>query len=121
MFTLLLVLLILDGFLLAGVVLLQAGQGGGLASLGGGSTEKVLGGRQATTVLTKATWISGGVLLALSLILSVMSGTGSGATSEVQRQLQQGLPAAPAPLQAAPIAPTGDTPPPAQDQGGQGQ
>ena len=36
MFGFLLVLMILDGLLLSAVVLMQAGQGGGLASLGGG-------------------------------------------------------------------------------------
>ena len=60
MFYFLLVLLILDAILLSVVVLLQAGQGGGLASLGGTGTETVLGGRQAVTILTKASWWCGG-------------------------------------------------------------
>ncbi len=47
MYTFLLVLLILDALLLSVVVLLQAGQGGGLATMGGAGTESVLGGRQA--------------------------------------------------------------------------
>ena len=53
MFAFLLTLLILDALLLSVVVLLQAGQGGGLASLGGATTDTVLGGRQAVTQLTK--------------------------------------------------------------------
>src|SRR5437667_12701624 len=56
MFALLLTLLILDALLLSVVVLLQAGQGGGLASLGGATTDTVLGGRQAVTILTKLSW-----------------------------------------------------------------
>ena len=39
------------GLLLSAVVLMQAGQGGGLASLGGGDLAGVLG-RQATNLLT---------------------------------------------------------------------
>ena len=95
MYYLLLVLLILDGLLLAAVVLLQAGQGGGLASLGGGTTDLVVGGRQAANLLTKMSWICGGTFLFLSLLLSIVSPTRSGASSEVLEQLQnQPAPAA---------------------------
>ena len=80
MFGFLVTLLILDGLLLATVVLLQAGQGGGLASLGGGGTTQVVGGRQATTILTKATWVCGGVFLFLALLLSFVSPGGAGPT-----------------------------------------
>jgi preprotein translocase subunit SecG len=75
MYYFLLGLLVLDGFFLGVVVLLQSGKGGGLAAMGGGAaaTEGILGGRQATTVLTRATWISGGAFMALALILSIMS------------------------------------------------
>ena len=54
MFAFLLTLLILDALLLSVVVLLQAGQGGGLASLGGATTDTVLGGRQAVALKPKA-------------------------------------------------------------------
>ena len=47
------------------VVLLQAGQGGGLASMGGGTTDLVMGGRQAVTILHKMSWITGGVFMFL--------------------------------------------------------
>jgi preprotein translocase subunit SecG len=40
---------------LIGIVLLQSGKGGGLAGLGGGSTQAVFGGRGATDVLSKIT------------------------------------------------------------------
>ena len=76
MFGILLTLLILDGILLMVVVLLQAGKGGGLAAMGGGSgagTESLIGGRQAATVLTKSTWITGGVFIALAVVLSILS------------------------------------------------
>lgn len=74
----LLVALVLDGIFLSVVVLLQAGKGGGLAAMGGGAaaTDGVLGGRQATTMLTRATWTSGSVFMLLSLVLSIMSSRG---------------------------------------------
>src|SRR5438445_714767 len=53
MYSFLLILLTLDALILTTAVLLQAGQGGGLASLGGGAgTEQFMGGRQAPTFLT---------------------------------------------------------------------
>ena len=58
-------------------MLLQAGQGGGLASLGGTGTETVLGGRQAVTILTKASWWCGGLFLLISLLLSLVPRSGS--------------------------------------------
>jgi preprotein translocase subunit SecG len=94
MFYFLLVLLILDAILLSVVVLLQAGQGGGLASLGGTGTETVLGGRQAVTILTKASWWCGGIFLALSLLLSLVPRGGS--SSSLQQRLRQASPTAPA-------------------------
>jgi preprotein translocase subunit SecG len=101
MFTLLLTLLILDALLLSTVVLLQAGQGGGLASLGGATTDTVLGGRQAVTILTKLTWWCGGIFLALSLVLSfVPRGVGS---SEIQERLRATTPVAPAPSAPLPL------------------
>ena len=71
----LLAVLILDGIFLGVVVLLQSGKGGGLAAMGGGAaaTDGILGGRQATTMLTRATWTTGSVFMALSLVLSIMS------------------------------------------------
>lgn len=103
MFYFILVLLILDALILAAVILLQAGQGGGLASLGGsGSTDTVMGGRQAVTLLTRMSWWCGGIFLALSLVLSVVSANrGVGGRSELQERLRQGTaPAAPAPTPA---------------------
>ena len=93
MFGFLLVIMILDGLLLSAVVLMQAGQGGGLASLGGGTTSQVLGGRQATNLLTKMTWWTGGIFMGLALVLSlVSSGRGTTGASEVQKRLRQGPP-----------------------------
>lgn len=116
MHTLLVILLVLDALLLSVVVLLQAGQGGGLASLGGGASDAYLGGRQAVTILTKATWWTGGIFLAIALVLSVVSAGPRGASSDVQQLLQQEQPAPSAPgalplgEQAAPSGPPAPAP-----------
>src|SRR4051812_11438037 len=99
MFAFLVVLLALDALLLSVVVLLQAGQGGGLASLGGGGTDTVLGNRQAVTILTKLSWWCGGIFLLLSLILSLVPRGAS--SSALQERIRAATPAAPA--QQAPL------------------
>ena len=76
MYGFLLIVLVLDGLFMSVVILLQSGKGGGLAAVGGSGgtmTDGILGGRQATTVLTRATWISGTVFMVLALVLSIMS------------------------------------------------
>lgn len=93
MYAFLLTLLILDGLLLAAVVLLQAGQGGGLASLGGGTTDLVVGGRHAATLLTKMSWICGAAFLVLALLISLVSPSSGGSSSEVLERLRQNTPA----------------------------
>lgn len=115
MFALLLTLLVIDALLLSVVVLLQAGQGGGLASLGGSGTETVLGGRQAVTILTKATWWCGGLFLVLSLLLSLVQRGPAG--SELQEQLRKAGGNAPAPSTSTPAPLQGATPVPAPTTG----
>jgi preprotein translocase subunit SecG len=112
MFALLLTLLILDALVLSVVVLLQAGQGGGLASLGGaGGTDTVLGGRQAVTILTKASWWCGGIFLVLSLILQFVPR--GGGTSDLQEQLRAASPAVPSPNATLPLTGSDSTAAPA--------
>ena len=104
MYGFLLTLLVLDGVFLAVVVLLQAGKGGGLAAMGGGAaTTEVLGGRQATTLLTRATWISGSGFMAVALVLAIMS-TRSTAPESVLESMVSPSQEAPEPLLPA----TGD-------------
>ena len=108
-------LLILDGLLLGAVVLLQAGQGGGLASLGGGTTDLVVGGRQAATLLTKMSWICGGLFLGLALLISLVAPRQAG-SSEVLDRIRANTPAAaPAdlPIETAPVPGAATTPAPA--------
>jgi len=95
MYKFLLALMVLDGIFLSVVILLQAGKGGGLAAMGGGAaaTEGILGGRQATTVLTRATWIAGGTFMGLALVLSILSSRAQQPQSILLNDLQQTAPA----------------------------
>ncbi|HEU5262694.1 MAG TPA: preprotein translocase subunit SecG [Gemmatimonadales bacterium] len=99
MYGVLIGLLILDSLVLTTAILLQAGQGGGLASLGGGAgTEQFMGGRQATTLLHKVTWWAAGTFLFLSLVLALLS-----AQSGTPRSVLDTAPLPPAPVQPAPL------------------
>ena len=88
MYGILLAVLVLDGIFLSVVVLLQSGKGGGLAAVGGGAamTEGILGGRQATTMLTRATWTSGTIFMVLAFVLSIMSSRAQAPQSVIQVQ-----------------------------------
>jgi preprotein translocase subunit SecG len=100
MYTILVVILILDALILGTAVLLQAGQGGGLATMGGGAgTESIMGGRQATTLLTKVTWWTAGVFLFLALVLTFMSQQAGQVRSVLEGQGQQ----QPTPVQPTPL------------------
>jgi len=109
MYGFLLSLLVLDGVFLGIVILLQSGKGGGLAAVGGGAamTEGLLGGRQATTVLTRATWTAGTVFMVLALVLSILSSRAQMPESVIQVQPPA---TAPAPEPILPGAGT-ETPP----------
>lgn len=110
MYGFLLAALVLDGLFLSVVILLQAGKGGGLAAVGGGGgtmADGVLGGRQATTVLTRATWTAGAAFMVLALILSIMSSRAQAPTSVIQVDAPAGA-TAPAPV----LPGTGEQAPP---------
>jgi preprotein translocase subunit SecG len=117
MYGFLLLILVLDGLFLGVIILLQSGKGGGLAAMGGGAaaTEGILGGRQAATFLTRATWTSGAAFMALALVLSILSSR----AQQPQSILRQTNPAsAPAPEPLLPGIPGVDepaTPPPGPD------
>jgi preprotein translocase subunit SecG len=122
-FTFLLILLILDSLVLIPTVLLQSGKGGGLASMGGpaGGSDTLFGTRQAATLLTKMTWWTGGLFVALAFALSILSSRPERGGSVLRRELQGSAPAAPAPAPATlpgarPTAPAPATPAPATPQ-----
>ncbi len=83
-------------------MLLQAGKGGGLAgSIGGGmSSSSVLGGRTASTFLTKATAILATAFIVSCLVQSVAFQTAvTSPTTATLRVMEEGsLPVIPAPL-----------------------
>ena len=119
MYTILLFLLVADALILIPVVLLQSGKGGGLAAMGGGAgTDTLFGNRHAVTLLTKMTWWTGGLFVALSFALAVMSSRPEAGGSILRRELQGTAPASSAPATPAPLAPAGTqpatTPAPAQ-------
>jgi preprotein translocase subunit SecG len=118
-FGLLLALLILDGLLLSVIVLLQSGKGGGLAAMGGSggtAADSLIGGRQAVTLLTKATWTTGGLFLFLALTLSVLSSRARTPDSILRDEFQS-APATPQPLPLPGTEPGGTVEPGAAGSG----
>lgn len=105
MYEVLLGLLVLDGVFLGVVILLQSGKGGGLAAMGGGAAATdVLGGRQATTLLTRATWVAGSLFMVLSLILAILSSR-TAVPSSVLEGLAEPVSTAPQPVLPGIVAP----------------
>lgn len=105
MYTLLLVLLILDALVLIAAVLMQAAKGGGLAaSFGGVSTaaDSFIGTRQAGNVLTKIAWWAGGLFLGIAFVLQLMSTRGRAPTSILDQGLGRSPATAPAPVTPPP-------------------
>lgn len=112
MFTVLLVLFILNSLVLVVAILMQAGKGGGLAATFGGagsSSDSFLGTRQMGNVLTRVTWWAGAVFLTLGLILSIMSSRAVSPRSIFDQETTAPVPTAPAtpalPLEQAPTTP----------------
>ncbi len=111
MFKILVILISLLSLFLIAIILLQSGKGGGLAAEFGGassSTDSIMGGRQAANVLTRATWIGGGVFLGLALLLAVMSARTTGPAESILRSEFQSPAAAPTSV----LDTEGEAPPP---------
>jgi len=101
LYTFLMVLLTIDSLVVIVAVLLQSGQGQGLAATFGGvssSASSLFGTRQTGNLLTKASWWGGGIFLFLAFLLSLASSR-SRAPKSV---LDQAFPNAPATAPAAP-------------------
>ena len=74
MYTVVLVIHIIASFVLVGVILLQAGRGGGLAqTFGGGGASSTIFGQKASVFLTRATTVSAVLFLCTSLTLAIIS------------------------------------------------
>ena len=70
MYTLVVVLILIVSVLLGLVVLVQNSKGGGLVSNFGGANQ-MMGVRQTSDFLEKATWTLGGILVVLCLLSSI--------------------------------------------------
>ena len=108
MFTFLIALILIVALLMALVVLLQSGKGGGLAGIAsGGQTTQILGARQAPDFLERATWSLGAAFLILCVVTTFFIPRAEGGGSILQDRAGD-LPLAPAPIEApiqeAPIA-----------------
>lgn len=90
MFTFFIVLITLIGLLMTLVVLLQSGQGGGLAGIAsGGAAQQVLGTRQSPDTLEKATWTLGTLFIVLCVLSNFFIDTGQPQESVIQQRAQQ--------------------------------
>ena len=68
---------------------------------GGMGTDSLIGGRQAATILTNTTWVTGGLFLFFALVLAIISSRQQRPTSVLREEFRQTqAPAtAPAPVQ----------------------
>ena len=99
LFSILLLLLVVDCLALMLVVLLQSGKGGGLAAGfgGAGTGMEMMGSRQTATFLHNATRWLGGAFLVVSFSISLLTARGNRPQGLIETQLQQ--------QQAAPQSP----------------
>ena len=105
-YTVLIVVIAIVGVLMATVVLLQSGKGGGLAGIaGGGGTTQLLGARQAPDILEKATWTLATIFIVLCIMTNFFVDTAETRQSIIQTQGQQ------LPVQPPATTPPATTPP----------
>jgi preprotein translocase subunit SecG len=105
-YTVLIVVIAIIGVLMATVVLLQSGKGGGLAGIAGGSgATQLLGARQAPDILEKATWVLATLFITLCILTNFFVDTAETRQSIIQTQGQQ------VPVQPPTATPPAATPP----------
>ena len=100
---------------MTGLILLQAGKGGGLAGIAsGGATTQILGARQAPDVLERGTWILATVFVALCILTNFAIDDGSSQRSVLQQSQQSTQQPVPAPeeLPPPPLEQADPVPPP---------
>ena len=99
MYTLVVILILIVSVLLGLVVLVQNSKGGGLVSNFGGANQ-MMGVRQTTDFLEKATWTMAAVLVVLCLISSITIPkkvkSGDAFDTEMRQQIENVIPSAPA-------------------------
>ena len=92
--------------LLISVVLMQASQGGGLSgTFGGQAASSVLGGQNAGNVLSRITTWLATLFLSLAVIISMLSGPTTNASSSIVKEAAEDRPVIPA---TDPIQPDGE-------------
>tara|TARA_Y100000815_G_scaffold207334_1_gene191324 strand:- start:54 stop:398 length:345 start_codon:yes stop_codon:yes gene_type:complete len=83
--------------LLVSVVLMQASQGGGLSgTFGGQAASSVLGGQNAGNVLSRITTWLATLFLSLAVIISMLSGPTTNASSSIVKEAAEDRPVVPA-------------------------
>lgn len=116
MYTLVVILILIVSVLLGLVVLVQNSKGGGLVSNFGGANQ-MMGVRQTTDFLEKATWTMAGILVVLCLISSITIPKnvkqGNALDTEMRQQIENTMPSAPA-TEAAPAETPATTQTPAE-------
>ena len=99
MYTLVVILILIVSVLISLIVLVQNSKGGGLVSNFGGANQ-MMGVRQTTDFLEKATWTMGGILVVLCLISSITIPksvkSGDVFDTEMRQQIENTMPSAPA-------------------------
>lgn len=98
MYTVIVILILVVSVLLGLVVLVQNSKGGGLIS-NFGSANQMMGVRQTTDFLEKATWTMAIILVVLCLVSSMSiktGGSGSIQDSQMREQIELNAPVAPA-------------------------
>ena len=92
--------------LLVSVVLMQASQGGGLSgTFGGQAASSVLGGQNVGNVLSRITTWLATLFLSLAVIISMLSGPTTNASSSIVKEAAEDRPVVPA---TDPIQPDGE-------------
>ncbi len=92
--------------LLISVVLMQASQGGGLSgTFGGQAASSVLGGQNAGNVLSRITTWLATLFPSLAVIISMLSGPTTNASSSIVKEAAEDRPVVPA---TDPIQPDGE-------------
>ena len=114
MYTLVVILILIVSVLLGLIVLVQNSKGGGLVSNFGGANQ-MMGVRQTTDFLEKATWWMGGILVGLCLLSSISIPKdvkkGNALDTEMRSQIENVMPSAPATEAPAAEAPTTEAQP----------
>jgi preprotein translocase subunit SecG len=113
MYTLVVILILIVSVLLGLIVLVQNSKGGGLVSNFGGANQ-MMGVRQTTDFLEKATWTLAGVLVVLCLISSIAIPKnvkqGNAFDTEMRQQIENVMPSAPATTAPEAETPAADAP-----------